>query len=234
MERSSLPAMALILSLESSVSACSVALHREGQLLGIEADASERSAARSLALLTDRLLKRLDVGPDRLDAVAVAEGPGSYTGLRITSSTAKGLCFALGIPLIAVNSLLVLAEQVRGKDGVRFFVPMFDARRMEVYTMVLDAHHHEVMPVRALVLEPSVFDDLLDQGPVLFFGDGATKVKGLIERAEVQVLEGLAPDAGGMGRLAWERYCSGKFESVADFEPRYLKEFMIGGKPVQG
>lgn len=226
--------MALILSLESSVSGCSVALHREGQLVGMESDASERSAARSLALLTDRLLKRLDVLPDRLDAVAVAEGPGSYTGLRITSSTAKGLCFALGIPLIAVNSLLVLAEQVRGNDGAGFFVPMFDARRMEVYTMVLDAQHREVMPVRALVLEPSVFDDLLDQGPCLFFGNGAVKVKGLIERAEAQVLEGLEPDAGGMGRLAWERYCSGKFESVADFEPRYLKEFMIGGKPVQG
>lgn len=226
--------MALILSLESSVSGCSVAVHSAGELLGMEADPTERSAARSLALLADRLLNRLQIRPDALQAVAVAAGPGSYTGLRIATATAKGLCVALGLPLIAVNSLMVLAARVRNRQGATFLAPMFDARRMEVYVMVLDEGYGEVMPVQALVLEPDSFADVLDRGPVLFFGNGAEKIKGLLNHPGVRVLDGLEPDAAAMGALAWNRFRSGSFESVADFEPRYLKEFMVGGKPVRG
>lgn len=225
--------MALILSLESSVSGCSVAVHRSGELLGMEADPTERSAARSLALLADRLLRRMQIKPDELNAVAVAAGPGSYTGLRIATATAKGLCFALGLPLIAVNSLKVLAARVQETDGASFLVPMFDARRMEVYTMVLDEQHNEVMPVNAMVLDGNSFHDFLELGTVLFFGNGAQKVRGLLNHPGVRILEGIEPDAAAMGELAWNRFQSGSFESVADFEPRYLKEFMIGGKPVK-
>lgn len=233
--------MALILSLESSVSGCSVALHEDGRLLGVECDPSERSAARSLAVLCTRLLERLAVAPQRLSAVAVAAGPGSYTGLRIASSTAKGLCFALDIPLIAVNSLLALAEQVRtieqwngaGKQ-IRYYVPMFDARRMEVYTMVLNAEFKEVMPVRALVLDDQVFLPFLDKGDMVFFGNGAAKVAGVLAKPGVHILEGIEPSAVHMGLLAFKRFSAGLFEPVDGFEPRYLKEFMIGGKPVQG
>ena len=231
--------MALILSLDSSVSGCSVALHRDGILLGTEGDFSERSAARSLAVLCSELLLRLDVQPASLDAVAVAEGPGSYTGLRIASSTAKGLCFALDIPLIAVNSLLALAEQVRNKgleegwtSRYHFYAPMFDARRMEVYTMVLDEKFRVVMPVRALVLDDQVFTPYLGQGDVLFFGNGATKVAGVSTSPRVNILDGIEPSAADMGRLAWEAFTEKRFESVDLFEPRYLKEFMIGRKPV--
>lgn len=233
--------MALILSLESSVSGCSVALHQDGVLLGTECDSTERSAARSLAVLCSGLLLRLDVAPSSLDAVAVAAGPGSYTGLRIASSTSKGLCFALGIPLIAVNSLMALAEQVRTKilkEGCNrqytFYVPMFDARRMEVYTMVLDEEFREVMPVRTLVLNDQVFTSYLDQGNVLYFGSGAAKVAGVTNRPGAHILEGIVPSAADMGRLAWEAFTEKRFESVDLFEPRYLKEFIIGGKPVTG
>ncbi|MFM8346998.1 MAG: tRNA (adenosine(37)-N6)-threonylcarbamoyltransferase complex dimerization subunit type 1 TsaB [Bacteroidota bacterium] len=226
--------MALILSLESSVSGCSVAVHRSGELLGMEADPTERSAARSLALLTEQLLKRINIRPDELEAVAVAAGPGSYTGLRIAAGTAKGLCFALGLPLIAVNSLEVLAARVKHMEGASYLAPMFDARRMEVYTMVLDQERQAVMPVKALVLDKESFADFLEKGTVLFFGNGAQKVRGLLTHSGVRVLDGLEPDAAAMGALAWNRFRSGSFESVADFEPRYLKEFMVGGKPVQG
>lgn len=160
-----------------------------------------------------------------MNAIAVGKGPGSYTGLRIGVSAAKGLCFANDIPLIAINSLEILSTSYTTDKG--FIVPMIDARRMEVYSAVFDQHHAWIRETEAEIIDENSFGDLLEKGPVYFLGDGAEKCQEVITHANAVFLENAFPSAKEMTSIAYEKYQNQDFEDVAYFEPYYLKDFVV-------
>ena len=227
--------MALILSLETGTEICSVGLARDGKLLALREN-DGRNHARLLGVYIQELLDEMDIKPDELDAVAVGMGPGSYTGLRVGVSMAKGLCYGLNIPLIAVNSLQALA-QVALEDfdaGIlsidtldnAVLCPMIDARRMEVYTQRFDKELNTLSKIEAVILDESTFADILPAKQVVVFGDGASKVKTVITSqnlVEVPVL----PSARGMSALAERAFLDDDFVDTAYFEPYYLKDFVV-------
>lgn len=221
--------MSLILSLDTSASGCSVAVHQDGKLLAISDIFKEHSHGARLALMINQVLDNAGVHTSELSAIAVASGPGSYTGLRIGTSTAKGLCYALSLPLIAIDSLSALtAQALKVTTGeTALYCPMLDARRMEVYCCVHDRHLGFVQPIQAKVLEPASFRDLLDQHTVFFFGDGSGKSREVIAHANARFLDKIFSSASGVGELAWSKYQEKKFEDLVHFEPYYLKEFLI-------
>lgn len=170
-----------------------------------------------------------------LQAVAVASGPGSYTGLRIGTSVAKGLCFALDIPLIAVGTLEAMAYGInRTNVSKASLCPMLDARRMEVYCAFFDAQSQEIEPVQAVVVDEDSFSNKLSEGPVLFFGDGAEKCRLLLEKHPHALFSNeMGISANHVGGMAYQRFTKDQFENLVNFEPFYLKEFKTGGNPSQ-
>ncbi len=186
--------------------------------------------ARTLAPSILHLLKMLKVTPSALQAVAVSSGPGSYTGLRVGTSTAKGLCLALDIPLLSLPTLEVLAWQAADlarKLNARI-CPMLDARRMEVFTSLYDKQIQQLQPVKALVLEENVFEDILADGPIIFVGDGVEKATQLLaEHPNAWLLSPSYPSAKFMGTPLLKKYLARDFESLDDFAPFYLKEVRI-------
>lgn len=225
--------MPLILSIETATRAFSVALHQDKQLLGCFDVHVEKSHSRVITIAIDKLLDFSNKDIRELDAVAVSKGPGSYTGLRIGVSTAKGLCYALEKPLISVNTLEAMAYQVNQQNLQHNLVcPMIDARRMEVYCAVFDHEGRKVLDTQAKVLDSFSFADLLENNRIIFFGDGAEKVKNLFSTDNALFLkENIFPSARYIGYLAEDLYTRGVFEDVAYFEPYYLKEFVsTGGK----
>lgn len=222
--------MALILNIESSTTACSVALSRDGLLLDMEEVNDGYTHAEKLAPFVNDLLQRNGLEPGALDAVAVSMGPGSYTGLRIGVALAKGLCFALSKPLIAVPTLQLMCLHPGVREQLNFYkdlllCPMLDARRMEVYTAVYDIGLLPVVDVHAKVLDAGSFSDLLEKEGVLFFGPGAEKFKGVTTHASAYFAEDVWPSARQMASLAEMRFTQQQFENLAYFEPFYLKEF---------
>ena len=221
--------MALILSIDTSTANCSVALHREGVLLGCYELFTERTSAAMLTTLIGDLVSQAGCALGQVDAVAVAKGPGSYTGLRIAVSTAKGLCFALDKPLLSVNTLAGMAEQIRAYFPADYMLyPLIDARRMEVYCALYNAAGQEIQPTSAQIIDENSFADQLARGPVVFFGDGATKCRATLENHPNALFPDMTivPSARTVGQLATAVFASGQFEDVATFEPFYLKEFM--------
>ena len=182
------------------------------------------SHAEKLHVYIDAVLKEAGVSKKELDAVAVSKGPGSYTGLRIGVSAAKGLCFALDIPLISVATLEALAHQVTCADGV--IVPMLDARRLEVYAAIFDANYNQIKATEAQILNDNAFAEQLNRGTVYFIGNGVEKTKALIQHPNAVFIEDKLPSASEMGALAFSKYTKGDFEDVAYFEPYYLKDFV--------
>jgi len=219
--------MGLILSLDSTTSVCSVAVHSKGALVGSKLTTTPRAASSQLLIEARELLKKYGISTGELDAVAVSSGPGSYTGLRIATSSAKGLCFALNIPLVSVNSLLVLAKAAIGNSKSDLYCPMLDARRLEVYTMLMDQNLAEVEPVQALVLDSNSFSNYLDKATVSFFGDGSEKFKALANHPNAIYVDGVLPLAENLGALAWTKYANQVFEDLGNFEPMYLKDFLV-------
>lgn len=218
--------MALILSLETATSVCSVAIHEKGILKGSNTFYLEKSHSSLLVPMIDSLIERCGYEKKGLDAIAVSEGPGSYTGLRIGVSTAKGYCYALEIPLIAVNTLYGLSSQVaKFINKGKMLCPMIDARRMEVYTCLFDHHLEVVKSTHPLVVEEDSFEDQLDKGEILFFGNGADKCKSIIKHPNAIFIDDLEPSADHIGYLAYQKFIKSAFEDVAYFEPFYLKEF---------
>ena len=185
------------------------------------------SHAERLHLFIDEILKENNVEPSDLSAIAVSKGPGSYTGLRIGVSAAKGLCFSLDIPLISVPTLESLAQQVSEGKG-EFIIPLLDARRMEVYTAGFTHDKKDVFDTRAEVLDPSSFSEHLNKGKVSFIGNGVEKFRGICEHQNAQFIIGKLPSAGEMVPLAEEKFRKQDFEDVAYFEPYYLKDFQAG------
>lgn len=221
--------MALILSVETSTSVCSAALHDNGTLIADRENHVPQSAASQLAVLVRDVLQESGKQPAALDAIAVSAGPGSYTGLRIGVATAKGMCYALNIPLIAVNALEQMAHAVREKKAPAqaWLCPMLDARRMEVYTMMFDNEMNQVQPVQAKVIDANSFDDTLNKHKLAFFGNGSDKCREVIVDENAVFISGVYPSAAGMGRLAAQRYEQKLFEDTADYEPLYLKDFIV-------
>ncbi|AKD58704.1 tRNA (adenosine(37)-N6)-threonylcarbamoyltransferase complex dimerization subunit type 1 TsaB [Spirosoma radiotolerans] len=226
--------MALILSLDTSTTVCSVALHRQNDssanpLLGCYELFIERTSSAMLTTLINDIVGQAGFTLPELDAIAVAKGPGSYTGLRISVSTAKGLCFALGKPLLAINTLMAMAEQVRPYvPATHLLCPMIDARRMEVYCALYDTHGREVQPTAATIIDEQSFADELTQRPIIFFGDGAEKCRSILGVHPNAVFPAttVLPSARTIGQLAIDAFDQGQFEDVATFEPFYLKDFM--------
>ena len=219
--------MSLILSIETAVSVCSVALHKEGELLGLLELHQENVHAQKLMPAINSLLEQVGVFTSQLSAVAVSEGPGSYTGLRIGVSTAKGIAFAHNIPLIGVGSLDALAKQLVGLvEPSSIIVPMIDARRMEVYSMVFDHQLEELEPLQPVVVEENSYQAFLDRGIVYFLGDGAKKVSEVIRHPNARFLK-RTNSAMTIGELATIKFKKNDFEDLAYFEPNYLKEFRV-------
>jgi tRNA threonylcarbamoyladenosine biosynthesis protein TsaB len=225
--------MALILSIETSTTVCSAALHRDGKLLSVLEVHQEYSHASKLGLLVQEAIRLADVQEREIEAVAVAAGPGSYTGLRIGVSLAKGFCYALDIPLISVATLEILAARVsKISSPEALLCPMIDARRMEVYCAVFDKNLEVVEGVKAQIVEENTFQEYLQDKPVIFFGNGAMKCNGVITHPHAKFVAGINPSATELGELAFTKFASGHHEDLDDFVPLYLKEFLIK-KPVK-
>jgi len=218
--------MAYILHLETSTKQCSVALAYKGKLLASRIILNESfSHSEKLHLFISEVLEEAKLKTTDLNAVAVSKGPGSYTGLRIGVAAAKGLCFGLDIPLLAINALEILV-QASTEENTDFIIPMMDARRMEVYTAVFDSSKHWVEATSALVLSQDSFKEFLKDQTAFVLGDGAQKFKELSpEINAVFPSETFYPKAIDMIGLVWQKFNSQSFESLAYFEPFYLKDF---------
>ena len=218
--------MALILSIETSTTVCSVAIHEDGKIKASSTYNIDKSHSTVLIPTIDTLISRSGYDKTNLSAVALSKGPGSYTGLRIGTSTAKGLCFALDIPLIAVGTLEGLARQAAPfLDLDVRLCPMLDARRMEVYTCILDNDLSVVKDVHPAIIDDTSFKKELDGGKVAFFGNGANKCREAITHRNAIFIEDVEPSAEEIGYLAYTKFQKSTFEDVAYFEPFYLKEF---------
>ncbi|MFG6684940.1 tRNA (adenosine(37)-N6)-threonylcarbamoyltransferase complex dimerization subunit type 1 TsaB [Mariniflexile sp. HNIBRBA6329] len=217
--------MSVILSIETATTNCSVAISKAGKTIVLKEDNSKNySHAESLHVFINAVLKEAGITSKDLDAVAISKGPGSYTGLRIGVSAAKGLCFALDKPLISVPTLEALAHQVKANDGV--IVTMLDARRLEVYAAIFDSNYNRIRETEAQILDENAFTDYLTTGKVYFVGNGVEKTKDLIKHENAFFVEDKLPSASQMGMLAFDKYKNGDFEDVAYFEPYYLKDFV--------
>ncbi len=216
--------MAKIICIETSTTNCSVAIYNKNTLLSIKEDNDKGySHAESLHVFIDEIIEEAKLKISDLEAIAVSKGPGSYTGLRIGVSTAKGLCYSLGIPLIGINTLDNLAQQQEAQNG--YIIPMLDARRMEVYTTVLDQNHQIVTPTEAKILDEQSFNNYLDNKDCYFLGNGVSKFKDLIDSKNAHFNEEAIPSAKELGKLAYRKFLNEDFEDVAYFEPYYLKDF---------
>lgn len=218
--------MSLILGLDTSTSSGSVALLHDGKLIGSQLYAIDKSHSSLLHVMIEQMMGNAGYNMKDLSAVAVAEGPGSYTGLRIGVSAAKGLCLALDIPLVAINTLEAMAYQMfrRSSDSVAY-CPMLDARRMEVYAALFDSNFSIIKPTAPVILEEYAYEDVLENQKVLFFGDGSNKSKEVIKHENAFFVEGIVPSAEEVALLAYKKYKDESFENVISFEPFYLKEF---------
>lgn len=217
--------MAYILNIETSTTNCSVALSQNGTVIGYKEDnSSAYSHAERLHVYIDDVLKTANISIDQLNAIAISKGPGSYTGLRIGVSAAKGLCYALKLPLISVPTLEALAHQVHAPKGV--IVAMLDARRQEVYSAIYNQQYAEVRSTEAEVLTPESYHELLDKSPVYFIGNGVPKTKALITHKNAEFIQDKLPSAQQMCALSFDKYTANNFEDVAYFEPFYLKDFI--------
>ena len=222
--------MAYILNIETSTTNCSVALSENGAVIGFKEDNNlEYSHAERLHVYIDEVLKTAKVSKNQLAAIAISKGPGSYTGLRIGTSTAKGLCYALDIPLISISTLKAMAFTMAKNHVANIYCPMIDARRMEVFSAIYDVENNEIRGVQADVVDEQTYANFLNN-EVLFFGDGAIKCKEIINHKNARFLEGVYPSAKDLGKLAHAKFMNKDFEDVAYFEPFYLKDFVAGKK----
>jgi tRNA threonylcarbamoyladenosine biosynthesis protein TsaB len=219
--------MSKILSIETSIAVCSIAIHEKGKLIALAELHQDNVHGSKLVPLIKSLLEQADYSISSLDAIAVAQGPGSYTGLRIGVSTAKGLAFAHDLPLIGVDSLDGLGRQLVGQvEEGSYIIPMIDARRMEVYAKVLDFNGETIDALKPVILEEGVFGNFLAAGNVYFLGNANQKTKELLNDENAIFIDRLN-SAGSLGELAYQKFLNKDFEDIAYFEPNYLKEFMV-------
>ena len=219
--------MAIILNIETATKNCSVSLAENGKLLALkELNDTGYSHGENLHLFIEIVLKEAKLSFLDIHAVAVSKGPGSFTGLRIGVSAAKGLCFSLEKPLISIPTLASLARAIGAKEN-EYIIPLLDARRMEVYSAVFDHTYTAIRETQAEVIADGSFHSYLEKGTVYFLGDGAEKCKQIITHENAVFLDGYFPSAKEMIQLSYEKYDHSDFEDVAYFEPYYLKDFLI-------
>ena len=220
--------MSCILNIETSTSVCSVALSADGEIVFEKASFEGPSHAALLGIYVEEALAVLKKKGGKLDAVAVSSGPGSYTGLRIGVSVAKGICFGYGIPLISIPTLeLMTIPAVKQMEGASdcLYCAMLDARRMEVYAAIYDSSLRIIRETSADIVDAETYASYLEENRICFFGNGAAKCKAVIHSSNAVFIDDIHPLAVNMVPIAEKAFAAGKFEDVAYFEPFYLKEF---------
>ncbi|WP_372472942.1 tRNA (adenosine(37)-N6)-threonylcarbamoyltransferase complex dimerization subunit type 1 TsaB [Capnocytophaga sp. ARDL2] len=217
-----------ILHIETATKKCSVALAKNGELIVLREILEEKfNHAEKLHVLFEELFQEAQISWKELSAISVSKGPGSYTGLRIGVSSAKGLCYALNIPLISVNTLEIIARQLQVAEGEQI-VSMIDARRMEVFAAIYDNQYNEIKPTYAWIVEENPFSE----GIYHLVGDGAMKCQNILKGENIHYyLEIQHPSAKEMVQISYQKYLNKIFEDVAYFEPFYLKDFHLTQKP---
>ncbi|SFA78685.1 tRNA threonylcarbamoyladenosine biosynthesis protein TsaB [Flavobacterium swingsii] len=217
--------MTYILNIETATRNCSVALSQNGNVLACKEIAEAGySHAEKLHVFIDEILKTNKLTFKDLSAIAISQGPGSYTGLRIGVSAAKGLCYSLDIPLIAIDTLEILARKLIVGSGI--IIPMIDARRMECYTAIFDAKHEKTREVKAEIIDENSFQEITET--IYFVGDGAPKCKEILTDAKFIYHDDIEfPSANEMCKIAYDKYKKNDIVDVAYFEPFYLKDFMM-------
>ncbi|MDA3893818.1 MAG: tRNA (adenosine(37)-N6)-threonylcarbamoyltransferase complex dimerization subunit type 1 TsaB [Salinivirgaceae bacterium] len=220
--------MALILNIETSTPVCSASLAENGKLVALKESFEDRSHASLLTVFIDELFKEQNIDAGKLHAVSVSEGPGSYTGLRIGVSVAKGICYAKNIPLIAVNTLQTMALMALQelKDSSVLYCPMIDARRMEVYSALFNSEWVQKRKTIAEIIDENSYKAELAKGKVAFLGNGAQKCIDFINSENALFLNDIYPSAKYMATLAQQAFDRNDFKDVAYFEPFYLKDFV--------
>lgn len=226
--------MASVLCLETSTEVCSAALSINGEIITEMEDKSGRNHAQLLTHFVEEVMQANKMPYNQLDAICVSGGPGSYTGLRIGVSTAKGLCYAAGLPLIAIPSLEAMAHHVINnpysygieKKGPLLYCPMIDARRMEVYAAIYDNQLKKIRGIQADIIDHLSFSAFLQDQKILFFGNGAQKCKMSIQHPNALFLDNITTSARYLAELAEAAFVAGNFVDVAYFEPFYLKDFV--------
>ncbi len=223
--------MSYILQIETATTICSVALAKDGKLIAVKQVDQRNVHAEVITLYIDELITSAGINYVDLDAIAVSSGPGSYTGLRIGVSTAKGLCYALDKPLIAIETLQSMANGIISNNNINadtLLCPMIDARRMEVYTALFDSTGNKVKATAAEIIDADSYNEQLKINKILFFGDGAEKCREILgSNPNAQFLTGFINSAEHLTNKAFERFTDKDFEDVAYFEPYYLKEFLV-------
>lgn len=222
--------MSCILNIETSTETCSVAVAQDGGIIFEKINNEPNSHTKYLAKFVEEALSFAESHAIPLDAVAVSSGPGSYTGLRIGVSTAKGICYGKNVPLIAIPTLKMLCVKPLLSDDIEdenaLLCPMIDARRMEAYTAIYNRALREVREVKAEVIDATTYNEWLDKGLVYFFGNGAEKCKEIINHPNARFIDNVVPTAKSMLPLAELAIAKGQYEDVAYFEPFYLKDFV--------
>lgn len=222
--------MAIILHLETATTNCSVSISKDNEIVVLkENNAASYSHSEQLHVFIKEALKEASLSFSDLDAVAISKGPGSYTGLRIGVSAAKGICFSLDIPLISIPTLQSMARQVDLKPG-ELVIPVLDARRMEVYSCVYDSNYQEVRETRAEIINEESFAEYASENKLYIIGSGAEKCRGVLQHPNFIFNESVVPSAKDMVSIAFKKYQSKQFEDVAYFEPYYLKDFVLQQK----
>lgn len=235
--------MAVILNIETATPLCSVALSKNGQTLLERETTEEKSHASSLTVFIQEMLAEGGAKIADLDAIAVGKGPGSYTGLRIGISVAKGLCYGSDKPMIAVSTLRILLQQILS-DPTSTMVellakpdtllcPMIDARRMEVFTCLYNTRAEEVEPIAARIIDQDTYNAWFSHHNIIFFGSGMDKCRAVLKHKKALFAAGIQPHAASLAPLAEEKFKQGVFEDIAYFEPYYLKDF-IATTPKKG
>lgn len=221
--------MAIILQIETATPVCSVALSVNGKTIALKEEAAQNIHAAKLTLFIDEVMHSCSLKYADLDAIAVSKGPGSYTGLRIGVSTAKGLCFALDKPLICMNTLQMMANgyMLQNPDYNGLICAMIDARRMEVFTATYDRNLEEVEATNAKIVDETSFNSILETNKITFIGDGAEKCKLVLTHQNANFSSFNFNSAANMSAIVLKDYITQNFEDVAYFEPFYLKDFVF-------
>ncbi|WP_291867688.1 tRNA (adenosine(37)-N6)-threonylcarbamoyltransferase complex dimerization subunit type 1 TsaB [Maribacter sp.] len=222
--------MAILLNLETATTNCSVSVAKDGEIIVLkEHNSPNYSHAEQLHVFIEEALKEASLSILDLDAIAVSKGPGSYTGLRIGVSAAKGLCFSLDIPLISIATLESMANQVT-LDTSAVVIPVLDARRMEVYSAVFNTAYSEIRETRAEIVDANSFSEFVEKGKVVIAGNGAEKCKEILIHPNFEFNTSVVPSAKEMAMLSYRKFENKDFEDVAYFEPYYLKDFVLQQK----
>ena len=225
--------MSIILNIETSSKNCSVSVSKNGQIIGLkEQSYDEYSHSKSLHVFINEIFKEIELSPKKLSAVAVSEGPGSYTGLRIGVSAAKGICIALNIPLIAIDTMQILARKIECADG--YIISAVDARRDEIYYSVFKSNNCKI-PIKVgktdcMIINSDSFSNYFKSSTVNFVGNCNEKIKGFLDHKNIIFSDFMLPSANEMGIISFSRFKKSEFEDISDFQPKYLKEF--GGKKI--